>query len=232
MIKKILIGIILLLLIGCAAKQPAEAPNVDEVTAVDPVDTDEIIETSPIVEDEPIVVKKTIDSSIQKLLDKSAKISSISFNYHELENGVNNDRDIWIKGDLIKIKKKVKGTYGALEKGEEYDTVYLDKSAKTAIGFCEDNKICDSLVQAIELNYDKESILTPLELAEMVKNAEVISNELLQNRNVVKFSSEEIGVAWIDSFYGIIMKVEQGDNLYRYEEFEVNLVKDSEVVYE
>ena len=49
MIKKILIGIILLLLIGCAAKQPAEAPNVDEVTAVDPVDTDEIIETSPII---------------------------------------------------------------------------------------------------------------------------------------------------------------------------------------
>ncbi|MBU0614489.1 MAG: hypothetical protein KJ601_00170, partial [Nanoarchaeota archaeon] len=168
-------------------------------------------------------------STVQKAIDKGKTIKSISYTFQSLDNGVTTIRSAFVKGDKMKLKKSVEGAYGVIPKGKEHDTIYIDMTAKTAIGYCEDNKICTRSDAPIALDYEKEVVLDPLTLLDQIESAEKIATEQLDSRNVVKFSSE-IGTAWIDTYYGVIMRVEEGASIIRFENWEVNQVKDDEVV--
>src|SRR3989338_6583121 len=78
---------------------------------------------------------KIIPAEIKELLSKSkARVSNVYYHYRGPETG-SNFHEFYIKGSKIKIKPYLE--IKTLDKPESYDTIFIDKAAKTAASYCE-----------------------------------------------------------------------------------------------
>ena len=169
-------------------------------------------------------VKQEIRAEIKELLSKSkTKVSSIYYKYRGPETKAD-FHEFYVKGDKIKYKpyREIK----SLDQPGSFDSIFIDKTAKTAQSYCTAD-YCSIKGKKADLNYDDAYIGTVFDWI-AVNEAKKIGEEVIDDRNTWKLETSN-GILWVDTFYGIPLKVESDGKTYKFEQISVNSIKDSDV---
>src|SRR3989338_5098444 len=177
------------------------------------------------VEEPAIAPKQEISAEMQELLDKSkSRVRSIYYKYRATETG-SNFYEFYVKGSNIKYLpyREIK----SLDKPESYDSIFIDKLAKTAQSYCI-AAYCAYKGKKADLSYATAYISTVFDWVD-VTSAEKVGEEVIDSRNTWKIETNK-GILWVDTFYGIPLKIESGGKTYKFEQLAVNSVTDADVV--
>ena len=204
----------IILISACAQKQQAIVPK-ETVQEVQPK-PEEAKTAQP---------KQGIAPEIKELFEKSkARVSNVYYHYRGPETG-SNFHEYYIKGPKIKIKPYIETKN--LDKQNSYDSIFIDKTARTAASYCE-AVYCAYKGKKEDLNYGQAYILTIFDWIE-VEQAAKVGEEVIDSRSTWKIETN-LGTLWVDTFYGIPLKAESSGKTYKFEQISVNGVKDSDVV--
>ncbi len=226
LITSILILTLLLNLISsCAGQKPinesktvAEEPKVVEQQQQESAKTEE--KTTQVEQ------KEEISPEVKELLDKQkTKVKSIYYKYRGPETG-SNFYEFYIKDTKIKYKPYLETK--SLDAIDSYDSIFTDKVAKTAQSYCE-AAYCAYKGKKANLDYDSYYILTVFDWISSITEAQKVGEEVIEDRTTWKIQANN-GLLWIDTFYGIPLKVESNGKTYRFQQISVNNVKDEDVV--
>ena len=132
--------------------------------------------------------------------------------------------DFYIKDQKIKYSPIRNIKY--FDKQDSYNYIFIDKASGTAQSYCLD--ICTYPGKKGDLVYDNVYIPTIFDWIDGLTKAEKIGEEVIDSRSTWKLDTNK-GTLWIDTFYGIPLKVESGGKTYRFQQMSVNGVKDSNV---
>lgn len=171
---------------------------------------------------------KQIPTDIQQLLDKSEKVVSLSYSYDNINNNLDLPLHFWIKGDIVKRELPIETDI--LYKNE-LDVVIFDTAKRTATGYCESHKYCKQVGKIREVDYDQYYIKTPFDWIEKTTSAEKVSEEVMFKRDTWKIKVNGGVLVWVDSFYGIPLKVDEGNKRYEYGWPLFNQLSDSDVAF-
>jgi len=170
---------------------------------------------------------RAISEEVKELLSLAdQKVQSISYRYKGPETK-NSIYEFYVKGDMVKYT--INPTYKDVSFDEHaYDTIYLNKDSKIGIAYC-DSRRCKVKGNKTALDYEETYILTPTDWLDKIEFAEKIGEELIDRRNTWKLSTDNIGTIWIDSFFGIPLQLEIGDDIYQFQKLTFNGVTDEDV---
>ena len=115
-----------------------------------------------------------------------------------------------------------------MDRQDSYDTIFIDKTAKTAQSYCV-AAYCIYKGKKADLRYDDVYIATLFDWLSGLTYAKKTGEQVIDSRSTWKIETNN-GILWLDVFYGIPLKVESGGKVYRFQEISVNSVKDSDVV--
>lgn len=177
----------------------------------------------PGAEPEPVVEEETkepdvISEEAQALFDSISKVNSVQYNYVESPETMP-EHTYYVSRDKMRIdlEERVK-----LSKTESYDNVYLDLVDETAVAYCEymDRTICPDRDKAYEVEFEDYYIETPFDWVAKITGAELTGrSQTMENRNAIEVEFEvdgESGTMFVDSFFGIPMKITMGDKSYEF----------------
>ncbi len=183
------------------------------------------VETKPI--EKPLVEpKKVISDAVKGLLDKSkVRVKNIYYKYRGPETG-NNFHEFYVKDN--KIKYRPAREIQALDRQDSYDVIFIDNAVKTAQSYCE-AAYCVYKGKKADLVYGDVYILTVFDWINGITEATKVGEEVIDDRNTWKVQANN-GILWLDTFYGIPLKVESNGKVYRFQQISVNSVQDSDVV--
>ena len=150
---------------------------------------------------------------------------SIYYKYRGPETE-NNFFEFYVKG--TKMRYLPARELKTLDKPESYNAVYIDRTARTAQTYCDD-RTCLYKGKKSDLNYNSAYILTILDWTDGITSASKAGEEVIDDRRTWKIETNK-GTMWIDTFYGIPLKIESGSSKFRFEQIAVNSVQDSDVV--
>ena len=166
-----------------------------------------------------------ISADVKELLNKhKTKVSSIYYKYRGPESG-SNFHEFYIKGNKIKYKPSLE--IKTLDQPGSYDAIFIDKVAKTAQSYCT-AAYCAYKGKKADLSYATAYISTVFDWID-VTSAEKVGEEVINSRNTWKIETNK-GILWVDTFYGIPLKIESGGKTYKFEQLAVNSVTDADVV--
>ena len=167
-----------------------------------------------------------ISPEVAELLNKSkTKVTSINYIYKGPETG-NDFYVFYTKGVKVKYLPSRIGTI--LDRPDSVDSIFIDVSLKTAQTYCMDRR-CIFKGKKGDLNFYDAYILTICDWLRGITDAKKIGEEVIDDRNVWKIETNR-GIFWIDTYYGIPLKIESNGNVYRFQQIAVNSVQDSDVV--
>jgi hypothetical protein len=170
--------------------------------------------------------KQEIATEVKELLDKhKTRVKSIYYKYRGPETGTN-FYEFYIKDYKIKYNPFLE--IKSLDKPDSYDSIFIDNSAKTAQSYCI-AAYCAYKGKKADLNYNDAYISTVFDWVDGLVQAKKIGEEVIDNRNTWKIETNK-GVLWIDTFYGIPLKVDSSGKTYKFEQISVNSVQDSDVM--
>jgi len=165
-----------------------------------------------------------IAADVKDLLSKhKTKITSVYYKYRGPETGAN-FHEFYIKGNKIKYKPHLE--LKTLDRPESYDSIFIDKVAKTAQSYCTAD-YCAYRGKKENLNYDDAYIETVFDWLS-VTSAKKVGEEVIESRNTWKIETNK-GILWVDTFYGIPLKADSSGKIYRFEQLAVNSVTDANV---
>ena len=240
--KKIFfIGISLLMLIfifGCAKQPAAPGPQVpaDEPVAP-PVEVEEPsveapVEEAPEPEADPD--KPELPDSFKELLGLAAKkVKSYSYFYSGPPNNQGGNT-FGVIGDKIKVNI----TQSDVTLRLPYDTVYLDKTNKYAVGYCfGDATRCPEGPVQYEVDYDEYYEQLPTDWLEIIEYGEVKSSQFIDQRKTKGVMFERGGLkyaVYIDTFSGLPLRtiISEGEDdgmKYHYVDIRINTLKEDDV---
>jgi len=198
-------------------QEPSEVDVAKETNEIKVDNNNEEIDVEPIKEVSPEIV------DLLNIADE--KVKSLKYDYKGPETA-EAFYTFYIKGNLIKYTFEPTSKFiDAYD--DAYDTIYFNKDDKTAMGYC-DNKKCKVKGKKADLSYDEVYILTSLDWLDEIKFAEKIGEQLIDKRNTWKLSTEEFTI-WIDTFFGVPMQVESGDNIIQFKKMDFKNLKDEDV---
>ena len=224
--------IVLILLVGCATKQQTE-PNQQQTEPKEqqtepkeqiPEPKEETpTQTQPPKTEEPTV---KIPNDIKEILEKGkTKLKSYSYNYKKPESDLT--YSFSVKGNNIKITLPETNTE---DKDKRYNTIYLDTQKKTAQAYCTGYSDCEGKAGKVkDINYQESYIETPLDWVKKVTRANVIDERQVEGRKSV-YLETNIGKITVESYYGFLYKIEEGNKVWEFTDTAFNGVKDSEVI--
>ncbi len=208
--------LVLAFMVACAPVQKESSPTSKTEAKVD---VGQSVEKA-------IEPKQEIPIEVKELLDKSKiRVNSAYYKYRGPETG-NNFYEFYAKGNKIRYKPALE--IKTLDKPESYDTIFIDKIAKTAESYCM-AAYCTYKGKKQDLNYAYTYISTVLDWVDGLIQAKKIGEEVIDNRNTWKIETNK-GILWIDTFYGIPLKVESSGKTYKFEQISVNSVQDADVM--
>ena len=166
-----------------------------------------------------------IPIDIKKLINNSAKLKSLEYNYKGPESG-DQEFEFFVMGDKIRYVpyRRIK----SLDKPESFDSIIIDRVAQSAISYCFD-ATCKFKGKRSDLPYDSNYILTPFDWITFIVESEKIGEQVIDSRNTLKIQTNK-GIMWIDEFYGVPLQVEYNGESYRFRNIKPNAVEESEVV--
>lgn len=170
--------------------------------------------------------KQQIPAEVKELLDKSkTKVKNIYYKYRAPQTG-SNYYEFYAKENKIKYKPYLE--IKTLDQPDSYDSVFIDKTAKTAKSYCE-AAYCQYKGKKADLSYEDAYMPTIFDWIEGLTEAKKIGEEVIEERSTWKLETSK-GVLWIDTFYGIPLKAESNGNVYKFQQISVNSVQDSDVI--
>ena len=171
--------------------------------------------------------KQQITSEVKELLDKSkTKVKNIYYKYRGPQTG-SNYYEFYVKESKIKYKPYLE--IKTLDQQNSYDSIFIDKTAKTAKSYCE-AAYCQYKGKKADLSYEDAYIPTIFDWIEGLTEAKKVGEEVIDDRSTWKLETNK-GTLWVDAFYGIPLKVESGGKVYRFQQISVNSVQDSDVMH-
>ncbi len=208
----------LVLIVACAPAQEAPktttAPKTEQSAATETPTT--TTQEKPAGE---------IAADVKDLLSKhKTKISSVYYKYRGPETG-SNFHEFYIKGNKIKYKPYLE--IKTLDQPGSYDSIFIDKTAQTAQSYCTAD-YCAYKGKKESLSYDDAYIETVFDWLS-VTSAKKLGEEVIDNRNTWKIETNK-GILWVDTFYGIPLKIDSSGKTYRFQQISVNSVQDSDVM--
>ena len=210
-----------------AVELPAEEPGEVEVVVVESRKPENLPNESIIAPP-----TKSLDPEIAAMLDNAKLVRSYQYNYRGPPDRVES-ADAFVKDNHMKM---VYVLHRNVEKPElRYNTVYFDTAAKELYAYCEQQTKCYPIGNrpGVQLDYDAEYRLTPMEWYNRMVEAEKIGEQTFDRVKVIgiKFNFEGREVkAWINSLYGLPQLVEDGDKRYEYTAMAINRLTAADVV--
>ena len=204
-------AVILLLIASCAPAQ--EAPKTESGA---------IAKTQTSIREKPAAA---IAADVKDLLNRhNTKVGSIYYKYRGPETG-SNFYEFYIKGNKIKYKPYLE--LKTLEQPKSYDSIFIDKAARTAQSYCT-AAYCAYKGKKADLVYNDAYIATAFDWLDAI-SAEKVGEEVIDSRSTWKISTDK-GILWIDTFYGMPLKAESGGKIYKFEQLGVNSAADEDVI--
>ena len=168
--------------------------------------------------------KKEISVDVRDLLERhKTRVKSIYYKYRGPETGTN-FHEFYVKGGKIKYKPYLE--LKSLDREDSYDTIFIDKTSKTAQSYCV-AAYCAYKGKKADLNYGSAYIATVFDWIS-VASAKKVGEEFIDDRSTWKLETDS-GILWVDTFYGIPLKAESNGKTYKFEQISVNSVQDSDV---
>lgn len=208
---------ILLYTTSCVApqQQPVAPPPKTEVESNQPASAPTVVQP-----------KGEITDEVSDLLAKSkTRVQSIFYKYKGPETG-DNFYDFYIRGAKIKYNPHL--PIKTLDKPESYDAIFIDRVAGTAQSYCVATH-CVYKGKKQDLKYEDVYIQTVFDWIANLTTAKKVGEEVIDDRTTWKVDTNK-GTLWIDTFYGIPLKVEANGKIYRFQQIAVNSVQDSDVM--
>lgn len=225
--KKSLIIILtfsVLLLIGCSQKQVSlTEPELEE--DLSPV-TGNVISYTAVTENEQPLENYMPRNDILFVLQQAKKTESLSYGYRGPETGPAYYK-LYVKGARMKIVPQQKSKL--LSKEDSYDAIYVDKLKETAKSYC-DHRRCRFKGKKKDLDFDDFNYETPSEWLGKVKTSEKIGEEVIDSKKVYKYKANDDMLIWIETYYGLPLRVEHQGDVYEFSKIAVNKVDDSDVI--
>lgn len=168
----------------------------------------------------------TLNTVVVELLTKSKNVESMSYEYKRLDRPLERPVNVWVKKLLVKQEVNVQTD---IQKKNEMDTVIFDTGARTATAYCESVRFCLKTGEKGEVDYEQYYIKTPLDWIDGVTSAEKISEAVIDGRKVWQLRTPEGVDLWVDTFYGVPLRVDAEGVRYQFDNPLFNGVKDEEV---
>ncbi len=197
--------IIILFLSACAAPETVERTT----STTDSTPSSTVTKTTT-----KSTSTQTMSQEVKDILNKHKTIESQQY---IRDNGFDTTR-VFLKGDkyIITVKPPSRS-----DPSTNYDSVFIDRSEKTASGYCFTDKPTDCPIEhrdkAYAVDYDtyKEDIF-PLDLLKNIDYAEKTGSATIDGRkNTILELTNQDGNrerVWIDNYFGFIMKQEIYDS--------------------
>ncbi|MBI2653809.1 hypothetical protein HYX02_03275 [Candidatus Woesearchaeota archaeon] len=210
------LALLTIFLIACAPQQKEAPPTISKTE----------IKTESQEPQTTTQQKQEIAQEVKDLLEKhKTRVQSISYKYRGPETG-NNFYVFYVKGSKIRYNPYLE--IKTLDSPDSYDAIFIDKTAKTAASYCIAAH-CLYKGKKQDLIYDDAYIATITDLVSGLAQANKVGEEVIDDRNTWKIETNK-GTLWVDTFYGVPLKVESGGKTYKFEQVSVNSVQDSDVV--
>ena len=213
---------VFVLLIGCSSIELDTEPASAEPEQVEP-ENSEASQEEP--RSEPV---EKIPEEIQDLLNKQGRVKSLSYEY-VVDDPTSSQRQLTsIKGNTLKIQllEEINVLHSV-----ELDAVILDLNGEEGMGYCEDVDYCVATGEVDEVYFNDYYVDTPLDWNAKIVTAEKLGEENLQNRNVWKVLVNSDDLYWIESYYGIPLKVESQGEVHFFESTVFNGVRDADLEF-
>lgn len=186
------------------APEPAAAPSTPPVQAA----AEPVIE--PSAENVAVPTMQEMDKKVQTIITKAKEKTGLGYSFYYTTT---NNWELWrdqyfVKDNFIKIKLYSVNLY---DRENYFNTVYLDTSRKTAVGYCEDPSRCLDMKREFTLDYMTFIIPTPRDWIDELTYAKWIGAEQFDNRlsNVIEYKrigGDTVRV-WVDSYSGVPVQV-------------------------
>ena len=232
--KKLLVLICVLFLVGCAAEAPQQEVKEEEKAAEPASPPTTITEVDKPAESLSPELEALLGKADEKVKNIKGKSGGYQFFYAPPPDNL--ARDMWfIKGNKIVVKLYEENVVQA---DLNYDTIYLDTSAKTAEAYCEDERSprCPDKNKQFSVDYNEVMIKTPYQWLKEIKTGEIVSGEMLWDRKVEVVEYTEgntVYKQWIDGFSGLPVKVRIGRGPdaeeYQFRDLAVNTVIEAQL---
>lgn len=171
------------------------------------------------------ISKQEISDDVRELLAKHKdKVKNIYYNYRSPQTG-SDFYEFFVKGNKIKYLpyREIK----ALDAPDSYDSIFIDRAARTAQSYCKE-AYCRYKGKKADLIYQEYYIPTIFDWIDSITQAQKVGEEVIDSKSAWKLETDQ-GTLWVDLFYGIPLKIESGGKTFRFEQIAANSVKDEDV---
>jgi hypothetical protein len=237
--RTILIGLLLVcvFIVGCGSEKfvcpnGETVSNADECIAKEPVmseSTSGSISTPASETTTETITELSISKEVQRTLDTIERFDSVAYDYKDLSKPKDQVYNFWIKNNMVKRELAI--TTGVLHQNE-MDVVIFDRSAGSAQAYCEQEDYCKITGEYGYIDYDQYNLKTPLDWLDRIEQAERIGSETLFGRDTIKVNANngEFTI-WIESYYGIPLKVQIDGQDYEFRNPKFNNLDDNDVEF-
>ena len=206
-----------LILISCA---PTKYVCPDGSTVADPA-------LCAQVEEKKVVEEVSADSPVEELLAKSKNVESISYNYKRVDLPLEKPFKVWVK--KVTVKQELPLQTDVLN-SVEMDVVIFNTLAKTANAYCESKKYCIKTGDIGAVEFDQYYVKTPLDWIDGI-TAEKKGEARLANRDVWILELEGNVTMYVDTFFGVPLRVDDGQERHEFQNIIFNGVTDEQVQF-
>ncbi|MDO8510598.1 MAG: hypothetical protein Q7S55_00370 [Nanoarchaeota archaeon] len=218
--KRILILMLLLfslLAVACTTKYVC----VDGSTVYDPAQC-------PKVTPEPTECPPSDAANlVQDLLAKSKNVESISYDYRRVDLPLEKPFKVWVKE--VTVKQELPLETEVLN-SVEMDAVIFNTLAKTANAYCESKKYCIKTGDIGAVEFGQYYVKTPLDWIDGI-TAEKKGEARLANRDVWILQLEGNVTMYVDTFFGVPLRVDNGQERHEFQNMIFNGVTDEQVQF-
>jgi len=214
-IPLLILLLVALLAVSCATKYVCP----DGSTVADPA-------SCPKVPEEPT---ETLSAEIEELLSRSKNVESMSYDYKRVDQPLVRPVSVWIKD--VYVKQELLVQTDILNKNE-MDVIIFNTAAKTAQAYCESQRYCVKTGDAGMVDYGTYYLKTPLDWIDGVASAEKISEAKIGDRAVWQLKTKDGANLWVDTYYGVPLRVDVGNERHEFQNLIFNRVQEKEVQFE
>lgn len=212
--KLIMATLCLLFVLLSSCSSSVVEPQADDSVPVQTPSPDVVVSPPATSEPVPPVVEQ-IKSDVAELLAKHKKVISLKT---AVDDGVPGSYTLIVRGDKLKKIYFVPARY---DKETLVTAVYIDRSAKTAVGICDELSACtrEREGKRRSLIYESENPTTPLDMINQVTFAKNVGEEKFDERQTFilerTLSDGKRERLWVEKFFGVPLqqRVFLGDTL-------------------
>lgn len=217
-----LIGI--LILVGCTQQYVCADGTVVSKPALCPRQEAPFEPTATVIS----IPQQTLPAEIQNLLTKSNAVKTMKYDFKEVHKPLETAYTTWVGEE--KVKRELPIIESPLHTNE-IDVVIFDIVQKTALGYCESPTYCQRVGEIKTVDYDQYYENTPFDWLKLIVSAEKIGKETLFKREVWKLNVNNNVTMWIDTYYGMPLKVEVNGKGYEFRDPVFNSVREEDVAF-